>query len=208
MPNDQAIATIEEIARTPGNEPLQRAAVSALGRSDSPRARQSLRAIIERPDLSESLRVSALSSIDADRTADNGAYIRSLYPRLETPRLKQAALRAIARIGGSDNEKFLLSVFANQNEPIEVRSMALSYAGVSSIPIGDLVRMYDVTGDRPLRMRLIQLYAQRSNPEAADKLLEIAKKGTDPDMRRMAISALSRKNDPRTKQALLEIIDK
>jgi HEAT repeat protein len=208
MPNEQAIATIEEIARTPGNEPLQRAALSALGRSDSPRARQSLRAIIERPDVSESLRVSALSSIDKDRTADNGAYIRALYPRLETPRLKQAALRAIARIGGTDNEKFLLSVVANQNEPLDVRSMALSYAGVSTIPIADLVRMYDLTGDRPLRVRLIQLYSQRSNPEAADKLLEIAKKGTDPDMRRMAISALSRKNDPRTKQLLLEIIDK
>jgi TolA-binding protein len=40
MPGDQAIATIEEIARTPGNDELQRAAVSALGRSESPRARQ------------------------------------------------------------------------------------------------------------------------------------------------------------------------
>jgi HEAT repeat protein len=208
MPGDQAITTLEEIARTPGNESLQRSAISALGRSDSPRARQSLRAIIERTDLSESLRATALSSIDADRTTDNGAYIRALYPRLETPRLKQTALRSIARIGGSDNEKFLLSIVSNQNEPVDVRSMALSYAGVSTIPIGDLVRMYDVTGDRPLRMRLIQLYAQRSDPQATDKLLEIAKKGTDPDMRRMAISALSRKNDPRTKQLLLEIIDK
>jgi HEAT repeat protein len=208
MPGDQAIATIEEIARTPGNESLQRSAISALGRSDSPRARQSLRAIIERTDLSESLRSAALSSIDADRTTDNGAYIRALYPRLETPRLKQSALRAVARIGGTDNEKFLLSVVGNQNEPVDVRSMALSYAGVSTIPIGDLVRMYDVTGDRPLRMRLIQLYSQRSDPQATDKLIEIAKKGTDPDMRRMAISALSRKNDPRTKQLLLEIIDK
>jgi HEAT repeat protein len=57
-------------------------------------------------------------------------------------------------------------------------------------------------------VQLIQLYARRNDPEATDKLLEIAKKGTDPDMRRMAISALSRKNDPRTKQLLLEIIDK
>jgi len=208
MPGDQAIATIEEIARTPGNDQLQRSAISALGRSDSPRARQSLRAIIERTDLSESVRGAALSSIDAEHTADNSAWIRSLYPRLETPRLKSYALRAIARIGGSDNEKFLLSVVGNQNESIDIRGMALSYAGVSTIPIGDLVRMYDVTGDRPLRVRLIQLYSQRSNPEATDKLLEIAKKGTDPDMRRMAISALSRKNDPRTKQLLLEIIDK
>ncbi len=208
MPGDQAIATIEEIARTPGNEPLQRAAIAALGRSDSPRARQSMRAIIERTDLSENLRAAALASVDAERTPDSGAYIRSLYPRLETPRLKLAALRAIARIGGTDNEQWLLTVVRNQNEPVEVRAMALRYAGVSSIPIGDLVRMYDVAGDRPLREQLIQLYAKRSNPEATDKLLEIAKKGTDPDVRRMAISALSRKNDPRTKQLLLEIIDK
>ena len=149
-----------------------------------------------------------LASIDDERTPDNGAYLRSLYPKLESPRLKSSALRAIARIGGTDNEQWLLSVVRNQNEPVEVRAMALRYAGMSTIPIGDLVRMYDVADDRPLRMQLIQLYAQRSNPEATDKLLEIAKTGTDPDMRRMAISALSRKNDPRTKQLLLEIIDK
>jgi HEAT repeat protein len=211
MPGDQAITTIEEIARTPGNEPLQRAAIAALGRSDSPRARQSLRAIVERTDLSESLRSSALASLDdceCGQKTDNGAYLRSVYPRLETSRLKSSALRAIARSGGSDNEQWLLTVVKNQNEPVEVRAMALRYAGVSSIPIGDLARMYDVAGDRPLRVQLIQLYAQRPSPEATDKLLDIAKKGTDPDMRRMAISALSRKNDPRTKQLLLEIIDK
>jgi HEAT repeat protein len=211
MPGDQAITTIEEIARTPGNERLQRAAISALGRSDSPRARQSLRATIERTDLSESLRASALESLDdceCARTPDNGAYLRSLYPRLETPRLKSSALRAIARNGGSDNEQWLLTVVRNQNEPVDVRATALRYAGVSSIPIGDLARMYDVTGDRPLRQQLIQLYAKRKEPEATDKLLDIAKRGTDPDMRRLAISALSRKNDPRTKQLLLEIIDK
>src|SRR2546425_5123268 len=125
MPGDQAISTIEEMARTPGNEQLQRAAISALGRSDSPRARQSLRAIIERADLSESLRAVALGSIDNDRTPDNGAYLRSLYPKLESPRLKASALRAIARIGGTDNEQWLLSVVRNQNEPVEVRAMAL-----------------------------------------------------------------------------------
>ena len=211
MPGDQAISTIEEIARTPGNEQLQRAAISALGRSDSPRARQSLRSIVERTDLSESLRATALSSMDdceCERTSENGAYLRSLYPRLESSRLKSYAIRAIARSGGSDNEQWLLTVVKNPNEPVNLRADALRYAGRSSIPIGDLVRMYDVAGDRPLRVQLIQLYAQRTDPQASDKLLEIAKKGTDPDMRRMAISALSRKNDPRTKQLLLEIIDK
>ena len=208
MPGDQAISTIEEMARTPGNDELQRAAIAALGRSDSPRARQSLRSIIERSDLSESIRMSALSSIDTDRTPDNAAYLRGVYPRLETPRLKAAAIRAVARAGGTDNDQWLLSIVRNQNEPVDVRAMALRYAGRSSIPIGDLAKMYDVAGDRPLRMQLVSLYAQRTEPEATDKLLDIARTGTDPDMRRYAISALSRKNDPRTKKLLLEIIDK
>jgi HEAT repeat protein len=208
MPGDQAIATIEEIARTPGNDDLQRAAVSALGRSESPRARQSIRNIIERTDMNESLRATALASVDADHSTDNGAYIRSIYPRLDTPRLKASAIRAIARVGGNDNDQWLLSVVRNASEPVDVRAMALRYAGRSSIPIGDLVRMYDVAGDRPLREQLISLYAQRPEAEATDKLLGIARTGTDPDMRRMAISALARKNDPRTKQILLEIIDK
>ena len=208
MPGDQPISTIEEIARTPGNEQLQRAAVLALGRSDSPRARQSIRTIVERTDLSENLRAAALESVNAEHTSDNGAYIRSIYPRLETPRLKADAIRAIANIGGSDNDQWLLSVVRNPNETADMRAMALRYAGRSTLSITDLTRMYDVAGDRPLREQLIRLYAQRPDPQATDKLLEIARSGTDPDMRRLAISALSRKNDPRTKKLLLEIIDK
>jgi HEAT repeat protein len=208
MPGDKAISTIEEMARTPGNEELQRSAIAALGRSDSPRARQGIRNIVERTDLSENLRAAALSSIDAEHTTENGAYLRSVYPRLDTPRLKAAAIRAVARAGGNDNDQWLLSIVRNPNEPADVRAMALSYAGRSTIPIADLAKMYDVAGDRPLREQLIRLYAQRPDPQATDKLLEIAKNGTDPDMRRYAISALSRKNDPRTRKLLLEIIDK
>jgi HEAT repeat protein len=208
MPGDQAVGTLEEMARTPGNEELQRAAISALGRSDSPRARQSLRAIVEKTDLSENLRMTALSSIDTDRAADNGAYLRGVYPRLETPRLKAAAIRSAARAGGNDNDQWLLSIVRNQSEPVEVRALALRYAGRSGLSIGDLTKMYDVAGDRPLREQLISLYAQRNEPEATDKLMDIARTGTDPDLRRYAISALSRKNDPRTKKLLLEIIDR
>jgi HEAT repeat protein len=208
MPGDQAISTIEEMARTPGNEQLQSAAISALGRSDNPRAKQSLRAIVERSDVSENLRIAALSSIDGEHSPDNGAYIRAAYPRLESPRLKAAAIRAVSRVGGNDNDQWLLTVVRNQNEPVEVRAMALRYAGRSTIPIADLARMYDVAGDRPLREQLISLYAERPEPEATDKLLDIARTGTDPDLRRYAISALARKNDPRTKKLLVEIIDK
>jgi HEAT repeat protein len=208
MPGDQPIATIEEMARTPGNEQLQRAAIAALGRSDSPRARQSLHSIIERIDVPENIRATALASVDPGHSGDNGAYVRSIYPRLDTPRLKAEALRSIARIGGPENDQFLLSIVRNQNEPSDVRAAALRSVGRSSIPITDLTRMYDAADDRRLREQLIGLFARRDEAQATDKLLEIARNGTDPDMRRYAISALSRKNDPRTRKLLLEIIDK
>ena len=49
---------------------------------------------------------------------------------------------------------------------------------------------------------------QREEPAATDKLLEIARGGTDPNLRRQAISALARKNDPRTTKLLLDLVEK
>ena len=41
--------------------------------------------------------------------------------------------------------------------------------------MADLARMYDVADARPLREQLVRLYAQRTEPEATDKLLDIAR---------------------------------
>jgi tetratricopeptide (TPR) repeat protein len=208
LPGDQAIPTLEEIVRTGDNSMLQEAAIDALGNSDSPRARQSIRSLVERTDLAESLRAAALQSIDPEHVDDGGAYLRGIYPRLGTPRLQLADVRAIARIGGPDNDQWLLSLVSNNSASLDVRRMALGYAGRSNINITELVKMYDSMADRPLREQLIALYARRTEPQATDKLIDIAKNGTDPELRRLAISNLSRKNDPRTKKLLLEIIDK
>jgi tetratricopeptide (TPR) repeat protein len=208
MPGDQAIATLEDIVRTGDNADLQQAAIEALGMSDSPRARASIRSLIERTDVNEALRASALQSIDAEHTDDGGAYLRGIYSRLDTPRLQLADVRAIARVGGPANDQWLLALVRDGNASLDIRRVALSYAGRSNIAIGDLVKMYDSMADRPLREALISLYSRRTEPEATDKLIDIAKNGTDPELRRLASSNLSRKSDPRTKKLLLEIIDK
>jgi len=208
LPGDQAVPTLEEIVRSGDNPALQEAAIEALGNSDSPRARQSIRSLVERTDLAENIRSAALQSIDREHVDDGGAYLRGIYPRLDTPRLQLAAVRAIARVGGPDNDKWLLSMVGNNSTSLDVRRVALGYAGRSNIDIAELVKMYDTMADRPLREQLIALYARRTEPQATDKLIDIAKNGTDPELRRLAISNLSRKNDPRTKKLLLEIIDK
>jgi hypothetical protein len=59
-----------------------------------------------------------------------------------------------------------------------------------------------------MRQQLISIYGQRTEPEATDKLLDIVKNDTDYNLRRQAIGALQRKNDPRATKLLLELIDK
>jgi HEAT repeat protein len=59
-----------------------------------------------------------------------------------------------------------------------------------------------------MREQLISALGRRKEPESTDKLLEIARNSTDPDMRRLAINNLSRKNDPRATKLLMELIEK
>ena len=55
---------------------------------------------------------------------------------------------------------------------------------------------------------MVNQLARRDDPAAVDKLIEIVRSGTDPQVRRQALGALSRKNDPRTTKLLLELIEK
>jgi HEAT repeat protein len=208
VPGDRALATLEEILKTSNDERMQRNAVRALNNHASPRARTVVRQLIERNDISDNLRSEAISSFAGDRaTTDDAAYLRSLYARIDRPALKSRILSTVARIGGTENEQWVASVARNQDEPTELRRYAISALG-TKMAIGDILKMYDTVGERRLREQLIELYAYRKEPEAADKLIEIVKNGTDPQLRRQAISALTRKNDPRTTKLLLEIIDK
>jgi HEAT repeat protein len=60
--------------------------------------------------------------------------------------------------------------------------------------------------DRQLRSSVISVLGAREEDAATDKLVDIIRNGTDPRSRTEAISALTRKKDPRSTQILLELI--
>ena len=206
---DRGVPTLEEILRTSTDERMQRAAARALAANASPRARQAVRALIERNDVAERVRIEAIAGFQNERaTEEDAAYLRGLYGKVESPRVKERIARTIGELGGEANDQWLVSLMRNNDEPLEVRSAALSRVASRNMAIGDAVKLYDAVADRQLRERLISVYGQRKEPEATDKLLEIVRSGTDPRLRTLAINALTRKNDPRTTRLLLEIIDK
>ncbi|MGQ0642617.1 MAG: HEAT repeat domain-containing protein [Gemmatimonadaceae bacterium] len=206
--DDAALEVLEEILRTSDEERMQRAAIRALANHPNQRALQRVRALVERADAPERLRSEAIATFERERlTAEEVVWLRALYPKLDRTSLKQRAVSVVARAGGAENEAWLQSILRNEDEPSEVRSAILQRLG-TSMPIPDLGRMYDGASSRMVREYIISALARRTEPEATDKLIDIVKTGTDPQLRRSAVNALTRKKDPRSTKLLLELIAK
>lgn len=211
---DAAIPQLEELLRTSTDEHTQRAAVSALGSIDGDAARRAVRAIIERNDAVERVRIEAILSVARERdgrhpTADDMAYLRSLYGRLPTAHLKEAVLSAVGRVAAPDNEQFLLGIARNVNEPPALRAAALQRLGrMETAKVEDIAKLYDVADSRGMREQILSALSHRSEPLAIDKMMEIARRDTDPRIRSYAISLLGRSKNERAKELLKELIER
>jgi HEAT repeat protein len=206
MGSDDALAALEELLKS-DDDRVQRASVRALTTFPNPRARTAMHTLIENNAASEQLRITALDAFDRDRsTLDDASWLRSIYPKVDGARVKARIVSAVSRIGGDQNEQWLMSLAKNEDESIDVRQNALRSVA-RTVDIANLIKFYDGVSARPLREEIINALGGRKEPEATDKLIEIAKSGTDPQVRRDAISTLTRKQDPRTKKLLLDLID-
>jgi HEAT repeat protein len=58
-----------------------------------------------------------------------------------------------------------------------------------------------------MKEQLVFVYSQRDDPAALDKLIDIAKRDPNPDLRKRALFWLGQSQDSRAVQALQEIIE-
>lgn len=211
---DQAVPMLEDLLRTSNDEQTQRSAVQALGSIDTDKARKAVRAIIERTDALERVRAEAISTLVRDRdnrlmAADDQTYLRSLYAKVETQRLKESVLSAVSRIEAPENEAWLLGIAKNENEIPSLRAQALQRLGrMTTVSFDEIGKLYENADSRELRQQILRALSERKEPNAVDKLVEVAKKDTDPNIRRYAIQILSRSNNPKALQGIKELADK
>ena len=209
LPGDVGVNSLEDILRNEQDENIQRAVVHALMQSDNQKARSSMRGLIDRKDASANLRIEAINSFNADHaTTDDAAYLRGLYGKTDNDRVKDAIIRAISRIGGAENDTWVLNLAKNTNESGQFRATAISRLMQSnSVSIADLGKLYDAADSYSMRSQLINVLRGRKEPEASDRLVEIVKTGTDYKLKMQALNAISSRNDPRAQQLLTEILD-
>ena len=209
LPGDAGLAALDDLLKNDQDERIQRAAIRALNASDNARARSGMRALIDRKDAAMNLRIEAINSFSSDRaTTEDAAYLRGLYPKADNDQMKEAILNTVSRIGGTENDQFVLAVAKNPNESSRLRSAALSRLSRSpTVTSADLGKMYDASDSYDIRARIIQILGNRKDAESADKLIDIAKTSTVPSIKKEAFQAIIRRNDPRATQLLNDIIE-
>jgi HEAT repeat protein len=204
--NDAAFGAIEELLRTATDERLQVAAARAMARSDNPRAQTAVRALAERKDVAERLRAYVIGSMAQGGTMPT-EYWRSLYGKVESDELRRAVVNAVNR-NSDEGMAFLLGIARGTSESSSVRELAISRVKQSA-PIGDLYKLFETADSRSMRQSIVSGLAARREPEATDRLIDIAKRGTDPEVRATAIRYLgqpARRDDPKVRKALNDIL--
>jgi HEAT repeat protein len=211
MPSDAAIAALQQLMNDP-DEQIQNAAVRSLMRSDNPKARAAMRmSLIDKRDAPERQRSEAISALGSDNMSpEDAAYLRALFNRQgESDRIKDAIITALGRVPTEENLKFLMDVAQNQNESSNIRANALRrVTSRQNLSTDNLIKLYDATDNRSMRNSLVDALAQRPEQAALNKLLDIVKSSTDPEVRSNAIQELLRKNDKAITQRVLDLIGK
>jgi HEAT repeat protein len=210
LQGELGIQALEQLLREESDERVQRAVVRTLNSSDNQRARSSMRALIDRANAPLSLRLEAINAFNNERvTRDDAAFLRNTYTRVEIDQLKLAIIDVISRMGGSDNDQWLLSLARNQNEASQLRAHAITRLVRATTPLSDLIKLYDLSDTYDVRARLVSHLERRPEAEAADKLYDIVKNSTVTSIKLQALGALNRRaaKDPHSARLVQQIID-
>ena len=205
---EKAVVALDSILARSNDPSLQEKAIFALSQHRGGRAAAALRAYVERKDAPEEMREKAVFWLGQSNDPENPAFLRTVYGRTSNDALKQKILFAVSQAHGQENQQFLLDVARNKNETIEVRKQALFWAGQSgTVNTSDLASLYTTMPDQEMREQIIFVLSQRNNdPTAMDKLIEIARKDPNPELRKRALFWVGQSKDPRATQLLQDIL--
>jgi len=158
-----------------------------------------LHGVIENGREDERIRAHAIFSLShgGDTPRPEFAYLRSIYPRLASDKLKEAILQGMGE-DASAGSSWLIDRARDSGEPLEMRKNAIFWAGQKeSTPTKDLVAFYRGTADSGLREHAIFVLSQRQDEAALNALLRIAREDSDRRMRARALFWLGQNDDPR-----------
>ena len=116
------------------------------------------------------------------------------------------AVSAAAIADAADVAPDLVSLVHDMNAPLDPRRQALYWAGQTSLPTRDLVRLYDGLTPFALREQFTFVISQRRDDAAVDKLIDVARSDPDLEIRKRAMYWLGQTQDPRAVKFLRDLV--
>jgi HEAT repeat protein len=144
-----------------------------------------------------------------DKHGENGPFLRDLYAKLESNRLRDKVIQSVAQLEEPAEERWLVNLVLDASQPVHLRKQALFWRGQKhDTSLGDLIGLYPRLDSRELREHYVFVLSQRRESDAVDRLIDIAR--TDPDraIRAKAVFWLGQSRDPRAARFLEEAINK
>jgi hypothetical protein len=196
LENGAGVPALIDLARN-GTSGTRGAAVFWLGQTGDPRAFAALHSVIENAREDERIRAHAIFSLSQGDRPPEFAYLRSVYPRFTSDRLKESVFQAMGQ-DQSTGSSWLIDRARDNGEPLKLRKTALFWAGQSkNTPTKDLVAVYRAASEPSLREHAIFVLSQRDDEAALNELMRIAREDSDRQMRSRALFWLGQKDDPR-----------
>ncbi len=206
--SDTALEALTDILSASDDPRLQENAIFALSQHGSARAGELLRGYAldsTRPDRVREKAIFWLSQHPDNADAD---FLIELYGRLESESLRESVFFSMAQLGETSAVEWMLERALDSNESIELRKQALFWGGQDgTVDLDRLGGLYQRLENREMKEQLIFLYAQRQEPAAIERLIDIARTETDPELRKRVVFWLGQTGDERAIEYLLELVE-
>jgi HEAT repeat protein len=207
IPDGAGVPALMDLARR-GSPSVRKGAVFWLGQRDERAGRELVRTIAADDRESETLRGAAIFALGQgdEASAADQTFLRNLFGRLTSERLKDRVLMGVSQHESSDGARWLLAQARDDRQPIEVRRKAVFWAGQGHAAVADLTSLYGATTEARLREHIIFVLSQRGEESATTALLTIARSDADREMRRKALFWLAQKDDPRVTKLITDLV--
>lgn len=202
----RAVEALEQFLTATTDNQIRERAVFALSQHDSPRAREILRRVAGDDGMPAALRARAIFWLGQDGTEQDVAFLKQLFGRTGDSEMDERILFAVGQAGGRQDAEWLLTVAADGRVSSALRQRAIFWAAETGAPAQALGDLYDRIDDRGMKDRILFGLSQSSDSAAIDKLIEIARTESDPELRKKAIFWLGNSNDPRAADVLMDLL--
>jgi HEAT repeat protein len=140
-------------------------------------------------------------------TPESSQALRTFYARTNDEELKKTVLFHLAQDGSSESLQFLKTTAMDASVSDEIRKTAIFWLGQNpSTDMAQLEDLYSHSESPEVKEQIIFVYSQRHETAAVDRLMTLARRDPDPELRKKALFWLGQSRDPRVTQFLTDLV--